>query len=877
MHKHKQHFLTTIKREQYERVRYHHEYSKFVRSSNSVLDQLEECYSQSLITKDQHRQESIWLNVCKLNDILFCKDWSVFRRNKVLKELYDCLSRLEINKWTSRPNFDVCVKLCCGENGCQPGSSTERSVHLASEAVFNSFDTTLRQGMIQWRLFIFYLHFLLEPTLSCEEQLKKAFIIISSSDGLDADIAMKPSIDLHDLASILFPLVKSSAMEMVLSVFDEAWALVNVSGRSKQVNNTKLSLNTFEKMLNQRVIQRFFARSNTSWGDGVLFPIFLCRWEEEFYNVTLLNLIKNARRDEAIRDKLVRDDNWKRRHVYQYWRRFITHQKSLRHTFNAMNHMVTMNMKARGHCALAWWKTKQHSMCDIQRVGRGFMGRIKARIRSMMNKSATLIQTHSRIYLARKKLQQLISAYVSAVIKVQSLFRSVLARRLALKKLMTLVEKERMDNANEMKRYAFERGIWCVTILQSHQRRNHAVIVVNQLRQQRRRENEVRHAMEARNAAFRRERKLYQRQLEEFYRQMKEDHDTSKKSATKLLQDKIRLRTLQRRIKNEELKSQEPDRIMEEKLATEQWKRDWLAKIEVDVARTKEHYVQCMDRAANRTDKKTRSIARKRIKKRVSEVLARADAKNILMETKEAKVIAREEVLYMIGEEERERLLRQMNNAFTKREQDKEAMRIQTETAAREAHARATVYAVSVVAAACRRWRARKEIRRLCLERYEKKYDGDHHTFYYKNKQTGEVSWTKPKAMGVFDVPVKDEWVVLRDLHNFPYYFNPSNFEMRWIPPPNVEVCGEVSGCPNFACYLNEEDGIRYCQECFDRFEKTVKLNDEFSDYYFLSRGQSARTGNKSASESLERRDSPFQRPNNDIIASRNYNQNNTQ
>lgn len=840
--------LTTIKREQYDRVRYQHEYSKFVRSSNSDLDQLEGCYSQSLVARDQTHQETIWLNVSKLYDLLFCEEWSTFRRNKVLKELYDDLFRLEINRCVSRPNFDVCVKLCCGENNCcQPGSAKERSVQLASEAVFNSFDTTLRQGMIHWRLFIFYLHFLSEPTLSCEEQLRKAFIIISSTDGLDAEIAMKPSIDLQDLASILFPLVKSSAMGMVLSVLDEAWALVNVSGRTKQVNNTKLSLHLFEKMLNQCVIQTFFARSSSSWGSGVLFPIFVHRWEEEFYNVTLLNVIKNARRDEAIRDKLVRDDNRKRRQVYQCWLGFVRHQKSLRRAFHAMNHMVTMSLKARGNRALASWRTKQLSACDIQRVGRGFLGRIKARICSMMNESATLIQTHSRMYLARQKLQQLLSTYVSAVIKVQSLFRSVLARRLALKMLMALVQQERMVNANEMKRYAWERGIWCLTRLQSHQRRKNAVIFVEQLRQQRLRETEVRHAMEARNAAFRRERKLYERQLEEFYRQMKEDHDTNKKSEAKVLQDKIRLRTLQRRIKNEELKSQEPDKVMEENLATEQWKRDWLAKIEVDVAKTKEHYVQCMDRPANRTDKKTRSIARKRIKKRVTEVLARADAKNIPMETKEAKVIAREEVLYIVGEEERERLIRQMNKAFTKREQDKEAMRIKVETATREAHARATVYAVSVVAAACRRWRARKEIRRLCLERYEKKYDAEHHTFYYKNLQTGEVSWSKPKAMGVFDVPVKDEWVVLRDLHDFPYYFNPSKFEIRWIfPLNNVEVCGEqsvphtwwrefpvrVGPCPNFACCLNEEDGIRYCQECFDRLAMKVKLNDQLPDYY---------------------------------------------
>ena len=127
-------------------------------------------------------------------------------------------------------------------------------------------------------------------------------------------------------------------------------------------------------------------------------------------------------------------------------------------------------------------------------------------------------------------------------------------------------------------------------------------------------------------------------------------------------------------------------------------------------------------------------------------------------------------------------------------------------------------------------------MRRLCLERYEKKYEGEYHTFYYMNKQSGEVSWTKPKAMGaVFDIPAKDEWILLRDMHNFPYYFNPSKIEMRWIPPLNAEICGGIvehtwwkehpvrtGPCPNFAhdSCLNEADGIRYCKDCFDKLAK---------------------------------------------------------
>ena len=142
--------------------------------------------------------------------------------------------------------------------------------------------------------------------------------------------------------------------------------------------------------------------------------------------------------------------------------------------------------------------------------------------------------------------------------------------------------------------------------------------------------------------------------------------------------------------------------------------------------------------------------------------------------------------------------------------------------------ARATIHAVSIVTKACRIWRARKELRRLCLETYEKEYDEINHMFYYRNKKTSEVTWTKPKAMGFNEMPTKDEWKVLRDAHDFPYYFNPKLVQMRYNPPANQDMCCgtvchtwwreypvRVGPCPYFATQLNESDGMRYCEECY--------------------------------------------------------------
>ena len=305
---------------------------------------------------------------------------------------------------------------------------------------------------------------------------------------------------------------------------------------------------------------------------------------------------------------------------------------------------------------------------------------------------------------------------------------------------------------------------------------------------------------------------------------MKEEHDKNVQIQSKVNIDKMKVRTLQRRLKNEELINAEPDDS--EQIAMEKWKSDWEVKLESGVEDKKSHCIHCLDQPDNSEEKQTRASIKKRVKDRVVVVLARAKERGIPMETPEAKAVAREEILHIIGEEERARLHSEMNKVFLDREMNKEEARLQSKAKQRDAHARSTLYSVTLVATACRRWLARKELRRLCLETYEKKFDEWNHAFFYRNKVTGEISWSKPKAMDVFEIPAKDEWKLLRDAHNFPYYFNPHLLEMRWTPPANEEMCSGIvnhtwwreypirSGqCPNFACKL-KDDGMRYCNEC---------------------------------------------------------------
>jgi hypothetical protein len=365
-----------------------------------------------------------------------------------------------------------------------------------------------------------------------------------------------------------------------------------------------------------------------------------------------------------------------------------------------------------------------------------------------------------------------------------------------------------------------------LTRLQAFWRRKMVTSKAAELREKMRREIRIQRAMETDRKLFLRERQIYERQLEGFYKLLREEYENCIHIESKVSHDQMKVRTLRRRLKNEELQSAEPDNS--EYLATEKWQNEWEAKIESGVKEVKSHCLHCLDQPDNSVEKRTRKNLLMRVKGRVPDVLKRAKERRIPMETKEAKAISRKEIIHIIAEEERVRLRHQMNEEFADRERCMLEARLQREAKAEKVHARATIHAVTLVAKACRKWLARRELRRLCLETYERRFDGRSRAFYYLNKVTGETNWTKPKAMGVLEIPAREEWVLLRDAHDFPYYYIPRSMHMRWLPPVDGDMCCgivphswwrewpvRIGPCPNFGRILKEDAGKRYCEECF--------------------------------------------------------------
>lgn len=94
------------------------------------------------------------------------------------------------------------------------------------------------------------------------------------------------------------------------------------------------------------------------------------------------------------------------------------------------------------------------------------------------------------------------------------------------------------------------------------------------------------------------------------------------------------------------------------------------------------------------------------------------------------------------------------------------------------------------------------------------------------------MAWDKPKALGRFDIEISDEWILLRDQQQFPYYYNPYSMEMSWTAPKGTLLCSEnikyewwafypqpVGRCIHFA-NRKSKSGRLFCNKCWDnRFD----------------------------------------------------------
>ena len=106
------------------------------------------------------------------------------------------------------------------------------------------------------------------------------------------------------------------------------------------------------------------------------------------------------------------------------------------------------------------------------------------------------------------------------------------------------------------------------------------------------------------------------------------------------------------------------------------------------------------------------------------------------MEYPEAFHIAQKEVIHIIGEEERERIKIEMRRELIKRKEYQEETKNQNIKRNEIDLIRKQKYSAFIITSAVRKWQSVKRLRENCIENYEKIFDVNSRTFYYRHMRT---------------------------------------------------------------------------------------------------------------------------------------------
>jgi len=325
---------------------------------------------------------------------------------------------------------------------------------------------------------------------------------------------------------------------------------------------------------------------------------------------------------------------------------------------------------------------------------------------------------------------------------------------------------------------------------------------------------------------FRRERRIFERELKECYDAKKREKEAADASKARSDQERIRIRNLQRRIMRDDLnRAMEVKSVLDmrnEQQDAAKYQEDWSSLIDSKAREYEEYCLRCLQDPRNGKERKMRSSLANKIKKRMPGVLKRADSQGLQMEIGEAKKISTKEILELESSKEKDRITEQWRLDRLERTKQRKMRRENDIRMAREKKGLNEQRAALLLAKAYERWSARKILRKLCIERFDKKFDAEHHAFYYVDKRSGTKMWEKPKSLGQYDIPTVNQWVVLRDAQNFPYYYNPCTLEMSWQPPVGTSMCQSnvpqpwlrefpvpFGPCEHFAV-----NGSRFCKQC---------------------------------------------------------------
>jgi len=438
------------------------------------------------------------------------------------------------------------------------------------------------------------------------------------------------------------------------------------------------------------------------------------------------------------------------------WKRMILKQKRIQSVLSMVLNRIHSQTLHILFLEIKKNAVKCIALIEIQRSWRGHRGRLSAAVQANTRDCAIQIQTLHRGIQARTLCSRMIEERVWAACEMQRAFRGFLGRKVASNRLLSQIDLEYTEHAQKMELIQLHSTIRCVVRLQRKFRERFAMKRYNEMVDKRRRELTVEHEMAEAQNLRNQHRDIHNKQVMQHIGRRKtelnEHNLISKRSSDQAhaLRRKIFDDNQTYQLELKKKRDLEHTAYLRSK-RTEEWEN----KIKSGCSSYKRYCLEYLKTPATRTERQFRKQIKTLIKRRINDVLKRADDRQYEMELDEANVVAEKEVIEILVRTEKKRIRNESKQDLQRLDQelDQEAKRVEVEYEENQ-----RTRANWIICAAARRWLARKELRKAGIDTFEKLFDDTYKAFFYRNKRTGEVSWLKPKCLGSFDLEVKDEW-----------------------------------------------------------------------------------------------------------------------
>ncbi|GMH74275.1 hypothetical protein TrLO_g13608 [Triparma laevis f. longispina] len=812
--------------------------------SKHDLDEVHEEYLRDRELRDRRLEEEKWQTIFTLDQILSDPQYSKIRLAAGDRALYESMFKIEPRKYISRPKFLTTLRLVYGFDLANLNSVSNNLMLDKLNKLYTSFDVA-NKGEMDWRCFVLMLEMCHDKKSEAKHHVLWGYSLYSSNGSFD--LSCEEPMRLGDVKDLFGTMVRLVFKNDMTELCDSAWTSVasrdaqakamvaKASQKNLSLDDLKIPFRLFQLMLNQPSMAPLF-ETGRPWGkkDPGIWTYVI---EERYYHPTLLQYIMSERRAakvEKLADVFLEQKGYRRkRDGVKMWRGYMWRRKRARFlmTENIVRYVIE-------NTSTAWmvyrkWCMKEIAVREIQRMIRGHIGRMEAMFLKILFRSAVLLQKTYRGKLSRRRYLALRRKRNWAASEMQRHVRGILSKRLAMNRLEGFLDSERAKLARQKFDWENAELIKAARSIQGQWRKLMARRKVHLLKDKKEREKMIAKEMEDMIKGHNRDRKVYQKQIEEWYEKKRIDWESTNVTENQTAAEKAKIRAYRRKLKAEEGQEEERQEQvkldqMEEK-RVEQWLKVWSKKASEESEKYKIACRNCMIAPDTPLEKKLGHELKRKVKARTKDVLKRADARLMPMEYPEALDIATDEVLYIMGEEKKKQVMQSMKEEavlYEEKQKDKEKdLEIQRE----KERALDRRHAASVLGLAYRKWHARKVLRQKCYERFEKKFSEKYCAYYYHNRMTDDVLWEKPKSLGSYDMQVINEWRPMRDNQKYPYYYNPNTMKMSWKIPRATVACEErvlmtwkfgyptpQGPCPNFATRRCNEDMRFYCDSCWE-------------------------------------------------------------